>query len=192
MLGGFSLSFPSVLLYIFIMIILDMFWLFVFVFSSLVGFLPPCPFPVFCFVSISLLPLLVLFLCLLLLFPLVLSEPLLRLLCSLFFLRLFFSSPFSSSPLFPSPSSSFLFPFFFFFLLWPLFLGFFLGFLFHFSSSCLSVASSMVPPPPLFLSPSFVSVSFPLPSPSLRAGYSSFSSVLAVSLLSSSSSSLSS
>ena len=61
-----------------------------------------CPFPVFCFVSISLLP------------PLVLSLPppplsycsfltFLPLICSLFFLRLFFSSLFSSSLLPLSP-----------------------------------------------------------------------------------------
>ena len=79
---------------------------------------------------------------------------------------------------------------FFFFLLWPLFLDFFLGFLFPFYSSCFSVSSSFVLSPP-FLSSSFVSISFPLPSSSLLAGYSSFSSVLAAFLVSSSSSSLS-
>ena len=73
------------------------------------------PFPFFCFVSLSLLPLLVLFLCLILLFPLLLSWPFLRLLCFLFFLRLFFSSLF---PSFPSSSSSFFsFPFWFLLLL---------------------------------------------------------------------------
>ena len=46
-------------------------------------------FPFFCFASLSLLPLLILFLCLILLFPLLLSWPFLSLLCSLFFLRLF-------------------------------------------------------------------------------------------------------
>ena len=131
------------------------------VFFSLLAFSPlsPCPFPLSCFVSLSLLPLLALFLCLLLLFPLVISWPFVRLLCSLFFLRFFFSSLFSSS------SSSFHSHFGFFSLLWPLFLSF----LFPFSSSCLSFSSSFVLSP--LLSSSFVSVSFPLPS-------SSFSSVL--------------
>ena len=54
--------------------------------------------------------------------------------------------------------------------------------------SSLSFSSSFVLSP--LLSSSFTSVSFPLPSSSLQAGYSSFSSVLAASLVGSSSSSL--
>ena len=185
--GGFPLVLPSVLLYVFTVIIFLRVLVISFcVFFSLLAFSPLslCPFPVFCCIPLSLLPLLILFLCLLLLFPLVLSWPFLHLLCSLFFLRLFFSSLFSSPPS-PLPPPPFRSRFgFFFSLLWPLFLSFLFPFSssclsFSSSSSCLSFSSSFVLS--LLLSSSFVSVSSALPSSSLHAGSSSFSSVLAAS-----------
>ena len=100
--------------------------------------------------------------------------------------------PSSPLPSFPSPSSSFSFPFWFLLLspltplsrlLSRLSLPFLLLLPFRLFLLC---------PLTPFLSSSFVSVSFPLPSSSLHAGYSSFLSVLAASLVSSSSSSLSS
>ena len=90
-------------------------------------------------------------------------------------------------PSFPSSSSSFSFPFWFLLLLSPLaplsqlLSQLSLPFLLPFSSSCLSSSSSFVKSP--LLSSSFVFVSFPLPSSSLHDGYSSFSSVLAASLV---------
>ena len=125
------------------------------VFFSLLAFSPLslCPFPVFCFVfrcclfsfsffssfsSFLLLFLGLSFVCF------VLSS----------FFGFFFSSLFSSTPssLLPHPPFRSRFGFFFS-LLWPLFLGFFLGFLFPFSSSCLSFSSSFVLSPLLLSSP---------------------------------------
>ena len=110
--GGFPLVLPSVLLSVFTVIILLRVLVISFrVFFSLLAFFPlSLPFSgfLFCFSfaasssrSLSLSP-----------SPLSYCSfwPFLRLLCSLFFLRLFFSSLFSS---FPSPLSSFSFPFWF-------------------------------------------------------------------------------
>ena len=107
-----------------------------------------------------------------------------------FLLSSFFGCSFPpSSPLpsFPSPSSSFSFPLWF--LLSPLTP---LSRLSHPFLLLLPFRLFLLSPLTPFLSSSFVSVSFPLPSSSLHAGYSSFSSVLAASLVGSSSSSLSS
>ena len=182
---GFPLLLPSVLLYVFTVIILLRVLVISFcVFFSLLAFSPLslCPFSgfLFCFSfaasssrSLSLPP-----------------SPL----SSCYFLAFPSSALFSSSfgfsflPSSPLPHPPFRSRYVFFFsLLWPLFLGFILGFLYPFSS-CLSFSSSFVLSP--LLSSSFVSVSFHLPSSSLHSGYSSFSSVLAASLVGSSSSSL--
>ena len=127
--GGVSLSSPfGFVICVYCDYPFTCFGYFLLCFLLFVGFLSSFSLPfllVFCFVSFLLLPLLVLFLCLLLLFPLVVSWPFLRLLCSLFFLRLFFSSLFSSSPPSPLPHPPFRSRFgFFFSLLWPFFLGF--------------------------------------------------------------------
>ena len=120
--GGVSLSSPfGIVICVSRDLSFYMFWLFLFdVFFSLFAFSPLsllCPFPFFLFFvsfaasfshSLSLPP-----------SPLsyLISWPFLRLLCSLFFLRLFLSSFFSS---FPSSSSSFSFPFWFHLLPSPL------------------------------------------------------------------------
>ena len=99
-------------------------------------------------------------------------------LCSLFVFGFLFLPP-SPLPSFPYPSSSFSFP------LWVILLssldplsrllsGFSVPFRLRLSFRCFLLC-----PLPLFLSSSFVSVSFPLPSSSLHAASSSFWSVLA-------------
>ena len=137
--------------------------------------------------SLSLIPPLVLFLCLLLLF-LLLHLPSSAL--SSLPLRLFFSSPLLLSPPSPIPHPTFLFPLWFLLLspLTPL-----SRLLSRFSIPFplrLSFRFFLLCPLPQFLSSSCVSVSFPLPSSSLHAASSSCY-VLSASLVSSSSSSLS-
>ena len=113
--GGGPLVLLSALFYVFLVIYPFMYFGCFFLFSSLCLLSLLFLFALFrfCVLSLSLLPLLVLFLCLLL-FPLLISGPFLCLLCSLFFLRLFFSYLFLSS------SSSLSFPFWFLLLLSPL------------------------------------------------------------------------